>query len=299
MKLHLYISSFKKLILGIFFGLFVVFIASLITNYFIENSNHRLSKIYSSQSITPSIFYIGNSRAVPFTSENLKTSVEILNLSHNSMNSFEVENIIKAIKKKKTGSKKIYIEVTSLIDENIQCQYSIFYDLKFYFGKQNIEKYCKQKFYLEKLFPIAKLNNELFYRIIYYYFFPKKDQLWINNYQMSKTVCENPKTSELMLHFFNKDAEKKIYKKSMDLLNIYSDSNTEIYFFIAPVYQKKNLALNMEKKFLAISFKNLVKVNTVLNDEYFKNCNMFADTLHLSIRGISAIKNNMIFNYSR
>ena len=77
MKLHLYISSFKKLILGIFFGLFVVFIASLITNYFIENSNHRLSKIYSSQSITPSIFYIGNSRAVPFTSENLKTSVEI------------------------------------------------------------------------------------------------------------------------------------------------------------------------------------------------------------------------------
>ena len=106
MKLHLYISSFKKLILGIFFGLFVVFIASIITNHFIENSNHRLSKIYSSQSITPSIFYIGNSRAVPFTSENLKTSVKILNLSHNSMNSFEVENIIKAIKKKKQIIKK-------------------------------------------------------------------------------------------------------------------------------------------------------------------------------------------------
>jgi aspartate aminotransferase len=37
------------------------------------------------------------------------------------------------------GSKKIYIEVTSLIDDNIQCQYSIFYDLKFYFGKKTPE----------------------------------------------------------------------------------------------------------------------------------------------------------------
>jgi hypothetical protein len=113
MNLLLYISSFKKFILGIFFGLFFVFSLSLIANHVIENSNHRLSKIYSSQSITPSIFYIGNSRAVPFTTDNLKTSKTILNLSHNSMNAFEVENIIKAIKQKKTGNKKINLQKES------------------------------------------------------------------------------------------------------------------------------------------------------------------------------------------
>jgi hypothetical protein len=290
MKLHLYISSFRNLILGVFVGLLFVFVASLITNHIIENSNHRLSKIYSSQSITESVFYIGNSRAVPFSAENLKTSKKILNLSHNSMNSLEVENIIKAVKQKKIESKKIYIEITSLIDDNVQCQYSIFYDLKFYFGKKIIEQSCSKKFYLEKIFPIAKLNNELFYRVVYYYIFPKKDQLWFNNYQMPRTVCENPETSELMVRFFNKKAEKKIYKKSMDLLNIYSDANTEIYFFISPVYQKKNLALEMEKNLLSIGLKNLIKINTVLDEKFFKDCNMFADTLHLSIRGVSLIK---------
>jgi len=290
MKLHLYISSFRNLILGVFIGLLFAFVASLIANHIIENSNHRLSKIYSSQSITESVFYIGNSRAVPFSAENLKTSKKILNLSHNSMNYLEVVNIIKAVKQKKIENKKIYIEITSLIDDNVQCQYSIFYDLKFYFGKKNIEESCSKKFYLEKIFPIAKLNNELFYRVVYYYFFPKKDQLWFNNYQMPRTVCENPETSELMVRFFNKNAEKKIYKKSMDLLNMYSDANTEIYFFISPVYQKKNLALEMEKNLLSIGLKNLIKINTVLNEKFFKDCNMFADTLHLSIRGVSMIK---------
>lgn len=292
MNLLLYISSFRNFILGIFISLFIIFLISFVTNYIIENSNHRLSKIYSTQSITESIFYIGNSRAVPFTNENLKTSKKILNLSHNSMNAFEVENIIKAIKVKKAGNKKIYIEVTSLIDDNVQCQYSIFYNLNFYFGKKSIEQNCKEKFYLEKFFPIAKLNNELFYRVIYYYFFPKKDQLWFNNYKMPQTMCENPKTSDLMLHFFNKNTEKQIHKKSMDLLNSYSDLNTEIYFFISPIYQKKNFALNMEKNFLKISFKNLIKLNTILDQKFFKDCKMFADTLHLSIQGVSFIKKN-------
>jgi hypothetical protein len=107
---------------------------------------------------------------------------------------------------------------------------------------------------------------------------------------MPRTVCENPKTSELMVRFFNNSAEKKIYKKSMDILNMYSDANTEIYFFISPVYQKKNLALNMEKNLLSIGFKNLIKVNTALDERFFKDCSMFADTLHLSIRGVSLVK---------
>ena len=291
----LYISSFKKLIIGILLGYIIVFSLSMITNYIIENSNHRLSKIYSSQHINESIFFIGNSRAVPFTNKNLKNSNKILNLSHNSMNSFEVENIIKALKQKKIGKKKIYIEVTSLIDNDIQCQYSIFYDLKFYFGKKDIEHICKLKFYLQKFFPVSKVNNELFYRVLYYYFFPKQDQLWSNNYKMPISICENPATSPLMLHFFNKKSEKKIYYKSMNLLKVYSDTDTEIYFFLSPVYQKSNLALEMEKNFLNINFKNLVVVNTMLDSKFFKNCDMFADTLHLSLQGLDVILSNELF----
>jgi hypothetical protein len=295
MSLLLSIFNFKKFLFGIFCGLFMIFLGSLITNYLIEQSNHRLSKIYSSQLIEGSIFFIGNSRSVPFNSENLKTSKKILNLSQNSMNSFEVENIIKAIKKKKQSKKIIYIELTSLVDDSIQCQYSIFYDLKFYFGKESIQRECKIVLFLENLIPIAKINNELFYRIVYYYFFPEKDQQWTNQYVMPNTVCANPKTNTLIDHFFSNDSKKKMYKKSTDLLRAYSDNNTKIFFFIAPIYQKNNLALFTEEEFLQQKKFNLIKLNTLLNKKFFDDCNMFADTLHLSTNGIKFIKKNNIF----
>ena len=126
MKQRSYTFNFKKLLVGIFFAFILIFIASIITNYIIENSNHRLSKIYGSQKIESSIFFIGNSRAVPFNKKNLNTRKKILNLSQNSMNSFQVESIIKAIKSKAIDKKVIYVELTSLANFEIQYQYSIF-----------------------------------------------------------------------------------------------------------------------------------------------------------------------------
>ena len=107
MKTRSYTFSFRNLFFGIFFGIILIFIASIIVNYIIENSNHRLSKVFSSQKINSSIFFIGNSRAVPFNNKNLNSSKKILNLSQNSMNSFQVENIIKALKSKVTSKKTI------------------------------------------------------------------------------------------------------------------------------------------------------------------------------------------------
>ena len=49
MKPHSYTFSFKNLLFGIFFGIILIFLASIIVNYIIENSNHRLSKVFSSQ----------------------------------------------------------------------------------------------------------------------------------------------------------------------------------------------------------------------------------------------------------
>ena len=250
MKPHLYIFNFKKLLIGIFCGLILLFIGSIITNYIIKNSNHRLSKIYSSQKIESSIFFVGNSRAVPFNNKNLNTNKRILNLSQNSMNSFQVENIIKAIKSKVKNKKIIYIELTSLANYEIQCQYSIFFNLNFYYEKDEIAKKCKRKFFFERAVPISKINNELFFRVLYYYFFPKRDQLWTNNYKMPESVCTNPKTSDLMKFFFKLNTEKIIHKKTTYLLDKYSDENTKILFFISPVYQKKNFALEMEKNYI-------------------------------------------------
>ena len=296
-KLLLYIFNSNKIFLGIFFAFCLIFTSSIVADYIIKNSNHRLSKIYSSQSINDSsIFFIGNSRSVPFNFKNLENSNKILNLAHNSMNSFEVENIIKAIKKKNTKKKTIYIELTSLADDSIQCSYSIFYDLNFYYGKKNIQKNCKQQFYLNKFTRISKINDELFYRILYYFVFPEEDQLWTNNYTMPKATCTNPKTPDLIKHFFSEDSEIKIYEKSNSLTRMYSDANTEIFFFISPVYQKINFALNTEIKFVKKKLKNLIRLNTLLDKKFFENCNMFTDTLHLSSKGVAVIKKIALSN---
>jgi hypothetical protein len=296
MKPLLYIFNSKKFFFGVFFSFFLVFIFSLIVNHIIKNSNYRLSKIYSTQSIESSIFFIGNSRSVPFTQENLKTSKKILNLSNNSMDTFEVENIIKAIKEKKKDNKTIYVELTSLSSSDVQCQYSIFYDLEFYFKKDKIQEKCKRQIFFEKFIPASKINNELFYRILYYYFFPEKDQLWSNYYKMPESVCSNPKIGPFIEYLLSKEAETMMYKNSQNLLNKYSDNSTEILFFITPMYQSENFALNIEEKFLQKKIKNMIKLNSLLNKDFFKNCEMFADTLHISISGLNVIKNSNIFN---
>jgi hypothetical protein len=46
----------------------------------------------------------------------------------------------------------------------------------------------------------------------------------------------------------------------------------------------------MEKNFLEKKLKNLIKFNTLLDKKFFKNCNMFTDTLHLSVSGVGAVK---------
>ena len=63
------------------------------------------------------------------------------------MNSFQVENIIKALKSKVPSKKTIYIELTTLANFEIQCQYSIFYNLNYYFEKEKIKEKCKRKFF--------------------------------------------------------------------------------------------------------------------------------------------------------
>ena len=82
--------------------------------------------------------------------------------------------------------------------------------------------------------------------MLYYFFFPEKDQLWTNNYKMTNAVCNNPKTSELM-NFFLKSTEKEIYNKSKYIADLYSDKNTEILFFYFSYLSKKKLCARYGK----------------------------------------------------
>ena len=113
---------------------------------------------------------------------------------------------------------------------------------------------------------------------------------------MKNDVCNNPKTSELMNFFFKKSTEKEIYNKSKYIADLYSDKNTEILFFISPIYQKKNYALDMENNYINNNFNNLIRLNSLLDQNFFKNCDKFADTLHLSGEGVENIYKNNIFN---
>tara|TARA_B110000503_G_C7020376_1_gene359510 strand:- start:149 stop:796 length:648 start_codon:yes stop_codon:yes gene_type:complete len=211
------------------------------------------------------------------------------------MNFFELNNILKSITQKINRKKIIYIELTALTEEKVQCQYSVFYDLKFYYGKKNIKEKCRLKFLLEYAIPISKINNEIFFRILYYYLFPNRDQAWTNNYKMNNSICTNPKNSSLIEFFFSESSQKLMMERSKYLLESYTDNNTKIFFFITPVYQKINHALEVEKKLLMNNFKNLIKLNTLLDKNFFNNCNMYADTIHLSKEGVTILKNKNTF----
>ena len=128
MKRNLFIfnSNLHKFILGLSCGIILILIFSITINSIIKNSNFRLSRIFSENKLLNyNIFYIGNSRAVSLNEVTLDNK-KIFNASYNSLNYHEVENILYSLKEKNITRPTIYIELTSLIDDNLECRFSIF-----------------------------------------------------------------------------------------------------------------------------------------------------------------------------
>jgi hypothetical protein len=46
---------------------------------------------------------------------------------------------------------------------------------------------------------------------------------------------------------------------------------------------------NIEKELFKNSPKNFLRLNSLMNKNFYKDCNMFADTLHLSKLGVSIV----------
>jgi hypothetical protein len=112
---------------------------------------------------------------------------------------------------------------------------------------------------------------------------------------MPDTICSNPKIGPLIEYYLSKEGVKRMYENSQNLLNKYSDNKTEILFFITPFYQKENFALSLEEIFLQKKIKNLIQLNSLIDKDFFKKCEMFTDTLHISVSGLRTIKNSNIF----
>ena len=82
----------------------------------------------------------------------------------------------------------IFIELTSLIS-NVECRFTIFTHLENFNDRKNLEQNCKAQFFL-KSFPLTKVKNEIFLRILYYSIFKNRDQKWYNNYTIQKKLLE-------------------------------------------------------------------------------------------------------------
>lgn len=292
MRKNLYTSNFnfKTFLKGIATGLVLIYLSSFFVNYIIKTSEFRFSVIFSDQKLNNyDVFFLGNSRSVSFNKYTLQKP-NILNLSYNSINYNELRDILFALNKKFKKKPLIYIELTSLIYDNTECRFTIFTHLENYKSSKDLEQNCKFQFYMEKIFPISKVKNEIFLRIFYYSIFKDRDQKWYNNYKMPEKTCLDGNLSIFAKEIIKEKNQKKILLKAKKILEKYPENN--IKFFLTPIFSKKtNYALDIENKIKnVIGEKNFLVINKNLPKKFYKDCEMFADSLHLSLKGVKSIR---------
>ncbi len=285
-------SNFTKFILGISGGIFIILIFSLVINFIIEKSNFRLSRIFSENKLSNfNIFFLGNSRSVSFNKLTLENN-EVFNISYNSLNYYEVKKILDALKDKNINDSTIYIELTSLIYDNIECRFTIFSNLNHYNHKNS--EHCKYELLLQKFLPISKVKNEIFLRILYYTFYRNEDQKWKNNYIMPHKTCEEGNLSPFAKKIISDESKDNMILRAQEIIKKYNQFN--IKFFITPIFNKKeNYALELENEFIKnLNLNNIISINNKIDKSFYMDCNLFADNLHLSNEGIKKIKFNFI-----
>ncbi len=228
-------SNLTKFIFGISSGIFLILIFSLIINFIIEKSNFRLSRIFSENKLSNfNIFFLGNSRSVSLNKITLENN-EVFNISYNSLNYYEVKKILDALEDKNINDSVIYIELTSLIYDNIECRFTIFSNLNHFHHKNS--EHCKYELLLQKFLPVSKVKNEIFLRILYYTFYRNEDQKWKNNYIMPLKTCEEGNLSPFAQKIISDESKDFMILRAQEILKKYNQFN--IKFFITPIFNKK------------------------------------------------------------
>ena len=213
----------------------------------------------------------------------------IFNLSYNSINYNELLNILDALKNKTKNKPVIYIELTSLIYDNIECRFTIFTHLENFIDKKILEKNCKTQYFLEKFFPVTKVKNEIFLRTFYYSIFKNRDQKWYNNYTMPEKTCSLGKLSPFALKIVENENQNKMILNAKKILK--ENPNQRIKFFITPIFSKKKNYGLMIENYAKENLKeiNFLEINKNLPKTFYKDCKMFADSLHLSLKGVKSV----------
>ena len=282
-------SNSIKFVYGIIFGCVIFYTISLFINYTIKKSDFRFSQIFSDKQLDNyNTFVLGNSRSVSFNKFTLDDN-SIFNLSYNSINYNELLNILDALKNKIKNKPVIYIELTSLIYDNIECRFTIFTHLENFIDRKILEKNCKTQFFLEKFFPITKVKNEIFLRTFYYSIFKNRDQKWYNNYIMPEKTCSLGKLSPFARMIIKSENQNKMLLNAKKILK--ENPNQRIKFFITPIFsKKKNYGLIIEN-YVKKNLKdiNFLEINENLPETFYIDCEMFADSLHLSLKGVKSV----------
>ena len=194
--------------------------------------------------------------------------------------------ILEAIEKKSLDS-NIFIEITSLIDEEYNCSYHIFVSHE-YFNKETLKKKCKTEYLLSYYLPIYKLNSELFYRTFFYYFHKKKDQSFVSGNNQDKSICDNNSNGFYDLIISNVQILKHINNKLDIIENKFS--NLKIKFFILPYHKAsyeflKTFELDLKNRYN----DSVLLLNQKIDKNFYINCENFLDRIHLSKKGIKEI----------
>lgn len=281
-------SNLSKFILGISSGIFLILLCSVIINLIIEKSNFRFSRIFSEKKLSNfNVFFLGNSRSVSLNRITLEND-NIFNISYNSLNYYEVKKILGALEHKSLNDATIYIELTSLIYDNVECRFTIFSNLIHYDNKFSDK--CKYELLLQRFLPISKVKNDIFLRILYYTFYRNEDQKWQNNYIMPEKTCLEGNLSPFAKKIISIESKENMIIRANEIIRKYNQFN--IKFFITPIFnKKKNYALELENEFLkSFNPNKIVPINNKNDELFYMNCDLFADNLHLSGEGIKKIK---------
>ena len=114
------------------------------------------------------------------------TDKKILNLSYNELSYETAIMLIDVLKQKSIDNQKVLIEITSLQEGPINCDFMIYSNLKF-FDKSKFKK-CKNYNFPFNILNLVKVNSEIFQRILIEETLSLKK---IPKITLSKKICEN------------------------------------------------------------------------------------------------------------
>lgn len=285
MKKLLYIFNFKNFIFKFIVILVFFYLLQLIfLNEIFKNSEFRLNKVFNGNYNDPENIILGNSRSYSISFYLYKE--QNLNFSFNEMTFQNLVQILNAIEKKSIKS-NIYIEITSLLNEEYNCSYHTFVTHKF-FEIETLKSKCKIEYYLSTYIPFFRVNSNLFYRTVYYYLNPNKEQSFVSEDIYDKSICTNNKKGIYDIIFTEKKSLDKIFKK-LDLIKS-NFSNLKINFYLLPYHKaSKNLIKNLELILNNNYNDNEILLNQNLNQNFYNNCENFLDRIHMSKKGILEI----------